>query len=121
MSFVGMGQLAPGPASTPSCGPNPCGFLDYIWASDACVAYNCCAAPTSTFCVATSQGALTAAAQAAGGAAADAASEIGGGLVAGAANSIAASTGLDPSTAGYLVIAGVAVAAFFLIEMLVKK
>jgi hypothetical protein len=121
MSMVGMGQLAPGPASSPSCGTNPCGFFDYIWASDACVAYNCCAAPSSTFCVATSQGALAAAAQAAGGAATGAVTEIAGGLVAGAANNIASATGLDPTTAGYLILGGFGVAAFFLIEMMVKK
>lgn len=64
MSY-GMGDVVPG-----TCGPNPCGFLDSIYASDACVNYKCCTDPQGFECQAYTNGLLNAGKQAVAGAAA---------------------------------------------------
>ena len=63
----GMGDVVPG-----TCGPNPCGIFDAIYASDACVAYKCCTDPTGFDCQALTGGLLSASKQAIGSAAASA-------------------------------------------------
>ena len=42
---LGLGQWYPGENinAPTSCGDNPCGFLDYLWVSDACTAWLACA------------------------------------------------------------------------------
>lgn len=52
MLGLGLGDAA----SAISCGDNPCGFMDYIYASDACLAYKLCVNPNDTSAILESQG-----------------------------------------------------------------
>ena|SRR5271165_808021 len=113
MSLVGMGQLAPGPASDPTCGANPCGMFDYVWLSQTCQDYLGCADPTNALYVGATKGALALVGQTAGTAVGSTVAGVSSGLVSG----ISASTGV-PST---LIYVGVAVAAFFLLKDLIKR
>jgi hypothetical protein len=118
MSLVGMGQVDPTlgasvtGVATP-CGADPCGFFDYIWLSNACQAYLGCADPTNALYVGATQGALAVVGNAAGSAVGTVATSTASGIASG----LASSTNI-PVSVWYL---GAAVAAFFLIESMVKK
>lgn len=114
MSLQLRGMLGLGDAST--CGDNPCGFFDYIYASDACLAYQCCVNPSGAQCLTESQGLVAGGSQVVGSATGQAvtglATGIGTGLASGLNNG-----NLTSSITGLMVMVAV---AFVVIEM-VKK
>lgn len=99
--------LGPGP-DVASCGENPCGVLDYVYLSDACMGYLGCAEPTNKLYVGATKGGLYVAGQAVGGAV----TEVAGGAAEGAA----AATGV-PIFVWYI---GAAVFGFLLLKSAIK-
>ena len=50
------GGMGLGDTAQSVCGLNPCGFFDYIYASDACLNYKLCAFPNDPTTILESQG-----------------------------------------------------------------
>ncbi len=108
----GIGQLAPGPASTSACGASPCDWTDYIWLSDACQAFLGCADPTNPLYVTATQGLIVGGAQVIGSTVGGAVAATAGGVVSG----VSTQTGIP---AAVWLIGGIA-AAVFLLPMILK-
>ncbi len=90
-----------------SCGPNPCGFWDYIYASDACLNYKLCAFPNDPTTILESQGLIAGS------------GTILGGTVGQAATNLVQSTFTDPYTGGINVTT--LLVAFGVLYFLVKR
>ena len=92
------GGIGLGDTAQSACGLNPCGFWDYIYASDACVNYRLCVNPSDPTALLESQGLIAGA------------GSIIGGTTAQTAQNLISGVFTDPVTGGLnittLIIAG---------------